>query len=147
MQLQVVFVFVVVLLTTQAQAYLLGLPASTLAHVGAAVVPYFAFVAVAAVMCWAPWELPPRRIAAAGASVMDATSASREPEEATGGAEVEGREQEPAAEGDAVAERSSEHQVSVSHESTSRSVVEARSLILEGFEPYQLAQYAHCTNL
>ncbi len=113
MQLQVVFVFVVVLLAAQAQAYLSGLPASNLARVAAVLIPYFACIAVAAVMCWAPWEVPPKR-----APVIHATSASREPEEAAGDAEVESREQEPADEGPSGFERPSEHQVRTSPGST-----------------------------
>ena len=106
MQLQVVFVFVVVLLAAQAQVYLSGLPSSTLARAAAVLVPYIAVLTVAAVMCWAPWELPAKRPPATAV-----TPASREPEEATHGAEVDTREHQPAAEGASEAEKPSEHVV------------------------------------
>ena len=106
MQLQVVFFFVVVLLAVQAQLCLSGLPHTRLVHAAAALVPYIAVLAVAAVMCWAPWELPAKRRLA-----VEATSPSREPEEATGGAEVDSREQESAVGRDSGAERPSEHLV------------------------------------
>ncbi len=106
MQLQVVFVFVVVLLAAQAQAYLSGLPASTLVRLAAVLVPYIACLPVAAIMCWAPWELPPKE-----APAVDAVSASREAEEAPNHAEVDTQEHESAAEDSAAPEKPAEHLV------------------------------------
>ena len=108
MQLQVVFLFVVVLLAVQAQVYLSGLPATRLAHAAAVLVPYIAVLAVAAVMTWAPWELPAKR---ASTSAVVAAPAGGAPKEAAGGAEVDSREQETSVESGSEPEGPSEHLV------------------------------------
>ena len=65
-QLQVLFVCVVLLLTLQAQHYLAGLPHSTRTNTLAAAVPYLATLVVAVALLCHPWDLPGKQKAARG---------------------------------------------------------------------------------
>ena len=115
-QLQLVFVFVVVLLTIQAQLYLSNLPQSNLIRVSAAAVPYIATLVVAAAMFCQPWDLPPRKDAAQGAGSKN-NEEQRDPEQALEGAEVDSRGQqqpsEPAREVNSGFQRLSGQRVSI----------------------------------
>jgi len=91
-QLQLTFVFVMVLLAIQAQLYLSSLPQSTLNRVSVLAVPYIATLLVAAVMFRQPWDLPPKKDAAKGAR-LDRSEEEQNPEQASEGAEVDSRVQ------------------------------------------------------
>ena len=75
-QLQTLFVCVVLLLTVQAQHYLAGLPHSARTNTLVAAVPYLGIMVVAVALLYHPWELPRKQEAA-----RDVRSGSNQPEQ------------------------------------------------------------------
>lgn len=96
-QLQVLFVCVVLLLTLQAQHYLTGLPQSARTNTLTAAVPYLATLVVAVALLCHPWDLPGKQEAARGVRSGSKQQEQEAPEETPEGDEDRGKGQEGSA--------------------------------------------------
>ena len=96
-QLQVLFVCVVLLLTLQAQHYLTGLPQSARTNTLTAAVPYLATLVVAVALLSHPWDLPGKQEAARGVRSGSNQQEQEAPEETPEGDEDRGKGQEDSA--------------------------------------------------
>ena len=96
-QLQTLFVCVVLLLTLQAQHYLAGLPQSARTNTLAAAVPYLGIMVVAVAVLCHPWDLPRKQEAARGVRAGNNQQEQDTPAEPPEGEGGEGKGQEDSA--------------------------------------------------
>lgn len=97
-QLQTLFVCVVLLLTLQAQHYLAGLPHSARTNTLAAAVPYLGIMGVAVALLCHPWDLPRKQEAARGVRLGNDQQEQEAPAETPEGEGGKGKGQEDSAE-------------------------------------------------